>query len=175
MGFSKSNVCAKLPAMRTALWLDSELKKMLEGPFSDLNVVNRLTVHWGRRAQRRFGSIKMSRDKKVSTITINGLFRDEAIPEEIIQATLAHELTHYAHGFSSPLPRLYKHPHSGGVIEREFKKRGLSLLSAYEKEWTKNRWKGVLLQAFPRRARGIRRPAPKSFSAQLIKELFKLF
>ncbi|QQR55183.1 hypothetical protein IPG41_01310 [Candidatus Peregrinibacteria bacterium] len=141
--------------MRSAQWLEAQLDSLLKGSFSDLSVVNRLDVHWGRRAQRRFGSIKMRPDARVSVITVNGLFRDEKIPEQIVQATLAHELSHYAHGFSSPLPRKYKSPHAGGVIEREFRKRGLGLLSAYEKQWTKNHWPKVLEEAFPRRSRSL--------------------
>lgn len=160
--------------MRTALWLEDQLKALLTGPFSDMEVPNRLEVHWGRRAQRRFGSIKMRRDKKVSEITINGLFREESIPEQIIQATLAHELSHYVHGFSSPLPRKYKSPHAGGIIEREFKKRGLSLLSAYEKQWTKNHWPQVLLLAFPRQARSLRTRRPQR-AANVFDSLLKLF
>ena len=55
-------------------------------------------------------------------------FRDPAIPEQIISATLVHELCHYAHGFSSPLPRKYSSPHAGGVILRRNEKRGLEAL-----------------------------------------------
>lgn len=158
--------------MRSVAWLELELENLLKGPFSDLKLVNRLVIRWGRKAGRRFGSITMSRDQKVSTITINGLFRDEAIPEQIVQATLAHELVHYVHGFSSPLPKKYKHPHSGGVIEREFKKRGLSLLSAYEKEWTKNHWPTMLGLAFPqRRSRSLR--SRKGPSKSLVERLLK--
>lgn len=161
--------------MRDTLWLETQLDAFLKGPFADLEIANRLEVRWGRKAQRRFGSILMARDKRVSRITINGIFRDESIPEQVIQATLAHELAHYAHGFSSPLPRKYKHPHAGGVIELEFKKRGLSLLSAYEKQWTKRHWPEVLRAAFPRKARSVRRvrSVAKSPTIRLILDLFR--
>lgn len=160
--------------MRSATWLEAQLQDFLKGSFADLEVCNRLEIHWGRAAQRRFGSIKMSRDQRVSTITINGLFRDESIPEQIIQATLAHELAHYAHGFSSPLPRKYKSPHAGGVIDRELRKRGLGLLSAYEKQWTKNHWPEVLKQNFGRRQR-VLVPRRKSSVSPALKLLFNLF
>lgn len=130
--------------MRSDAWLHDQLKQLLQGAFSDLTVVNRLELHFGRRARGRFGSITISRDKKVSRITINGHFRDENVPEAVVQSTLAHELSHYAHGFSSPLPRQYKSPHAGGVILREFKKRGLEMLYRYEKQWTKNHWHAYL-------------------------------
>lgn len=167
--------------MRTQHWLQDQLEQLLNGAFGDMEVPNRLTVQWGRKAGRRFGSIKMSRDKKVSEITINGIFRDESIPEQIVQATLAHELTHYAHGFSSPLPKKYKHPHAGGIIEREFKKRGLSLLSAYEKQWTKNNWPNIVKSAFPQRVRRAHRSVrsvlrPRGVKkGSLIDLLFELF
>ncbi len=166
--------------MRDLLWLQNQLDQLLKGPFSDLPVVNRLELRWGRSASRRFGSIQMSRDKKVSTITINGLFKDESIPEQLVQATLAHELAHYAHGFSSPLPKKYAHPHSGGVIEREFKKRGLSLLSAYEKQWTKEHWPQIVRWAFPSRVQRGLRPKPlskrssKSWALSLTRKLLGL-
>lgn len=161
--------------MRTASWLDAQLHDFLKGPFADLEVCNRLEIHWGRAAQRRFGSIKMSRDKRVSSITINGLFRDETIPEQVIQATLAHELSHYAHGFSSPLPRKYKSPHAGGVIDRELRKRGLGLLSSYEKQWTKNHWPKVLKEAFPRRSRSLASTRRRSSASSALKLLLDLF
>ncbi len=147
--------------MRTDAWLREQLDQLLRGPFSDMTVANRLTVHFGRRAGRRFGSILMTRDKRESRITINGHFRDETVPEAIVQATLAHELSHYAHGFSSPLPKKYKSPHAGGVILREFKKRGLEMLYHYEKQWSKSHW-GEYLKAHmePRAYRSLsRRPA----------------
>jgi hypothetical protein len=146
--------------MRSADWLQQQVDELLRGPFADLEVVNRLEVHWGRKAGRRFGSITMSRDKKESRITINGYFRDETVPEAVVQATLAHELSHYAHGFSSPLPKKYKSPHAGGVILREFKKRGLEMLFHYEKQWSKAHWGEYLKShAAPRVPRSLsRRP-----------------
>lgn len=156
--------------MRSAAWLQDQVEQLLTGAFLDLAVVNRLEVHWGRRAGRRFGSITMSRDKKVSRITINGHFRDETIPEAIVQATLAHELSHYAHGFSSPLPKKYKSPHAGGVILREFKKRGLELLFHYEKQWSKDHWAEYLkLHSAPRVYRSLSRRPPARGLRQLLR------
>lgn len=132
--------------LRSTPWLQAELDHLLKNHFSDLEVPNKLTVRFGRRTKRRMGSINMSRDQKESRITINGLFRDPAIPEQIICSTLAHELCHYVHGFSSPLPRRYSSPHAGGVVQRELRKRGLYLLHQFEKQWFKSHWP----QLFPR-------------------------
>jgi hypothetical protein len=117
---------------------------MLSGPFANMQTPNGIQIKFGRKALRRFGSIKMTRDKKVSLITINGHFRDPQIPEEIILATLAHELSHYAHGFCSPLKQKYKYPHQGGVIEKEMRSRGLGHLYDFEKKWTKANWPKIL-------------------------------
>jgi hypothetical protein len=151
--------------MRNNDWLNEKLGELLENGFADLEKPNTIKIAFGRKARRRLGSIKMSRDKKVSHITINGIFRDETLPENIVDAIIAHELSHYAHGFSSPLPKLYSHPHKGNVIGRELRKRGLHFLEEYEKSWTKNHWPKVLEKEFPRKARSIRRKTyllPKS-------------
>ncbi|MEK7146464.1 MAG: hypothetical protein AAB802_04795 [Patescibacteria group bacterium] len=144
--------------MRTQNWLEEQLQGLIREHFPEMPIQNELKIRFGRSASRRFGSIQMSLDKRVSLIRINGAFRDEKIPEAIIKATIAHELCHYAHGFSSPLPKLYDHPHRGNVIAREFKKRGLMALHEYEKLWTKNNWKNFIPDR-PRRglARGLRR------------------
>lgn len=117
---------------------------MLSQHFQDMPIKNQITIAFSRNAKRRLGSIRLSPDKKESRILINGIFRNEAIPEQIICSTIAHELCHYAHGFCSPLERKYTHPHAGRVIERELKKRGLHLLYEYEKQWLKNRWPKIL-------------------------------
>lgn len=132
---------------------NSDLQLLLDGflaeEFSDMERSNEIVIAFGRRAKRRLGSIRMTRGGEVSQITINGIFKDENIPEQIIRAVLAHELCHYAHGFCSPLKQKYKHPHQGGVIRREMKKRGLDLLYQFEKTWTKKRWPQILMREFP--------------------------
>jgi len=144
--------------MRNDSVLEEELKGLLGGPFSDMPIENEIQIRFGRRAKRRFGSIKMSRDKKTSFITINGIFKNDFIPIEIIQATMAHELAHYAHGFCSPLKQKYKHPHQGGVIKKEMKLRGLLHLYEFEKQWTKKNWSTIVASQLPSSPRRQRRP-----------------
>lgn len=139
--------------MRSNLWLEDKLEQFLKTNFSDLEIPNNLTIGFGRKARRRLGSIKMTRDKKTSHITINGIFRDAEMPERIIEAVIAHELCHYAHGFSSPIAKLYDHPHRGNVIGRELRKRGLHFLDEYEKVWTKSKWPKIIEKEFPRQAK----------------------
>jgi len=147
--------------MRTNLDLERELKGLLSGPFSEMPIENKITIAFGRRAKRRFGSIKMSRDKKISHITINGIFKNDFIPMEVILATIGHELCHYAHGFCSPLQQKYKHPHQGGVIKKEMKARALLHLYEFEKKWTKENWSKVVASQLPTSPRQSRR-RPKS-------------
>jgi hypothetical protein len=70
-------------------------------------------------------------------ITINGRFRDEKYPTEMIDHTIAHELVHYAHGFPSPGPRLHRYPHRGGVIDKELEDRNLHHLVMFYNMWVK--------------------------------------
>lgn len=135
--------------MRNNLWLKSEFEIFYNKYFSDVPRLNNIDISFGRIARRRFGSIKLASDGVTSQITINGVFRDEKIPEQIIYSVIAHELCHYAHGFNSPLPRKYDSPHAGGVIKRELKKRGLSLLEDYEKMWTRKNWPEISRELFP--------------------------
>ncbi|MFT7184420.1 MAG: hypothetical protein ACI9QC_000762 [Oceanicoccus sp.] len=157
--------------MRDNLNLEKELKGLLSSPFSDMEIPNKIEIKFGRKAKRRFGSIKMSRDKTVSFITINGIFKNEFIPLEIIQATIAHELCHYAHGFCSPLPQKYKMPHQGGVIKKEMAARGLIHLYNFEKKWSKENWAKVvsvqLPASPPRRHRRVKRRRESHQSLEL--------
>ena len=143
--------------MRTNNYLQEELNGLLEGPFVDMERPNRVTIHFGRKAVRRFGSIRMSRDKKESSIIINGYFKDEKVPEEVLRATIAHELCHYAHGFCSPLSKKYKYPHQGGVIRKEMELRGVLGLYEFEKKWTHENWLGIVRAEFPQGRRYVRR------------------
>lgn len=157
--------------MRDQAWLQSQLDFLLENAFLDMERANHITIQFGRKAQRRLGSIRMSRDKKRSSILINGIFRQEIVPQEVVRATIAHELCHYAHGFCSPLEKKYKSPHAGGIIDRELRKRGLELYSRFEKEWTKNRWPKILAAEFPRRQRRVRVPRSMPSAIRLLRRL----
>ena len=79
-----------------------------------------------------------------SVITITSMFKSEDIPVSVIRHTIAHELCHYAHGFSSTNKRLFKHPHHGGIVNAELERRGAhDLIFAY-KIWLKEYRKKIL-------------------------------
>ena len=44
------------------------------------------------------------------------------------------------HGFQSPYPQLFRHPHKGGIVDKEIKKRGYDFLFDLEKSWVKKNW-----------------------------------
>jgi hypothetical protein len=152
---------------RDDTWLQMMLDKIWDNWFSDVPQENDVRIGFGRRAKRRLGSISLDpSDRKTSIITINGIFRRPDIPEYIIEATVVHELTHYAHGFNSPLDQAQRHPHAGGIMRREFAERGLLELYLAQKQWLKENWRAILEEEFTSRratrpaAAKIKKPKP---------------
>ena len=125
--------------MRDNLWLTTRLDNIWEMLFPDIERKNRVSIYFKGRWKNKFGHIKMLPDKS-SEIVINSLFQDSRVPEGVIDATIAHELVHYMHGFQSPHKQRYKHPHAGGVVTRELKKRGFSHVLAEEREFLQYKW-----------------------------------
>ena len=155
--------------MRNQEWLESRLEYIYRKYFFDLQAPNQIHIRFGRRSRTRLGSIDRKygrglvsrlRNDYATVITINGLFCDEAIPLFVLDAVITHELSHYAHGFNSPLPQRHQHPHKGGVIRKELKKRDLAALEKHQKKWMKENWAKYLKKNFPgaprRRRRRIR-------------------
>ena len=121
--------------MRDDKWLLARLDHLWSNHFSDVAQINPVFIRFGRYARLRFGSIRLDRKTKKTYIIISGMFKDGRFPQEIVDHTIAHELCHYAHGFSSPHKRLHKFPHEGGVIRRELEDRGLIHLYKTYREW----------------------------------------
>lgn len=119
-------------------WLLSRLDFIWSKHFSDMEQINPIFIRFGRYSKYRLGSIKISRKANKSYITITSMFMDKNIPIEVIDHTIAHELTHYAHGFSSKGARLHKYPHAGGVVQKEMEERGMGYLTEGYKRWIKD-------------------------------------
>jgi hypothetical protein len=135
---------------RDEAWLQDLLDRTWDEHFADVPQNNDVRIEFGRQAKRRLGSIRLDpSDRKTSIITMNGLFRLEEVPEFVVKATLVHELTHYAHGFNSPLEQQQRHPHAGGVMRREFDERGLLELYLEQKRWLKVHWPEFIDQQLP--------------------------
>lgn len=123
--------------IRDNCWLQSRLASIWASHFPDVTEDNPLTIRFGRLSKFRLGSIKLTKKTNKSIITITGMFKDRRIPSAVVNHTLAHELVHYAHGFSSKRTRLHKYPHAGGVVQKEMEKRGMGNLIKSYKEWIK--------------------------------------
>ncbi|OGE38951.1 hypothetical protein A3F00_01950 [Candidatus Daviesbacteria bacterium RIFCSPHIGHO2_12_FULL_37_11] len=124
--------------MRNDIWLLSRLDYIWSNFFPDVLQENKVFIRFGRFSRFRLGSIKMDRRSKSSHITITSMFKDENIPALVIDHTIAHELCHYTHGFSSPKAKLHKYPHHGGVIRKELEDRGLQKLVIAYASWKKS-------------------------------------
>ncbi len=116
------------------------LENIWEVCFSDTRRVNLVEIAYGQPWKRRLGLIRLSIDNTRTFIGVNALLQHPEVPEFVLITTIAHELVHYTHGFGSPLPRLYEHPHANGVVERELARRGLGEMVQKCDEWIDNAW-----------------------------------
>ncbi|MCA9382456.1 hypothetical protein KC660_03560 [Candidatus Dojkabacteria bacterium] len=153
--------------MRDNLWLESRLDSIWSDYFADVEKANVVKIKFGKKARQQLGSIKwvdekghglkirvplfkkvnrrIKPDKAISQITITSYFKDESVPDYVIDSTIAHELCHYAHGFSSPLQQRYDHPHKGNVVGKELRKRGLGEMEKDSKIWLKENWRNIVI------------------------------
>lgn len=151
--------------MRDERWLEEQLQYLLKKYFADIKITNPVEIKFGREAKYRFGSIRLIKPRlkrlrglrrfrglgslgdlkpQKSVITITSMFAKESIPVKVVHYTIAHELCHYAHGFSSANKRLFKHPHHGGVVNQELKVRGAQDLIVAFKVWLKDYRRKIL-------------------------------
>lgn len=160
--------------MRNNNWLQKQLAFLLKFYFADVKVTNPLEIKFGREAKFRFGSIRLvkkgitsgrgttsitsklkgllkargtlkaSEVPQKSIVTITSMFARESIPVDVVRYTIAHELCHYAHGFSSANRRLFRYPHHGGVVNGELTSRGAKHLIVAFKKWLKIYRKQIL-------------------------------
>lgn len=124
--------------MRDNQWLLGRLEAIWEQYFSDTPQKNEVFIGFGRKSKYRFGSIRLKLNDNSTHIRINGLFRNQSIPQEIVDHTIAHELVHYSHGFSSLQPRLHRYPHRGGIIDKELSDRNLGHLVRFYHSWVES-------------------------------------
>lgn len=108
--------------------------------FSDVPSANEVEIAYCRAWKSRLGLIRMSLDSTHSFIGVNSLLQHKEVPEHVLVTTIAHELVHYAHGFGSPLPQLFEHPHANNVVDRELEQRGLGDALALCNQWIDAHW-----------------------------------
>lgn len=116
------------------------LDSIWEKHFGDVRPVNTVNISYCYPWKRRLGLIRLSLDGEISFIGLNALLQLAPVPEYVLITTIAHELTHYAHGFGSPLARAYEHPHAHGVVQRELERRGLGETLRLCDEWIDKQW-----------------------------------
>lgn len=129
-----------IPVIRGDLWLHRLHQEIWDRYFSDTPRANFVRLSFGPSWKSRLGMITMSLDAVTSYIVVNGLLRHPTIPEFVIAVTVAHEMVHYAHGFGSPLPQRYKHPHRGGIVKRELVRRGMADEYRRYDDWVYCNW-----------------------------------
>ncbi|HLZ57465.1 MAG TPA: hypothetical protein VKR06_11000 [Ktedonosporobacter sp.] len=116
------------------------LNRIWQQYFSDLPRVNYVSIDYCYPWKSRLGLIRLSQDQTTSFIGINALLQIPQVPEYVLITTIAHELTHYAHGFGSPLPRRWKHPHANKVVDHELERRELGEYLRCCNEWIDKQW-----------------------------------
>lgn len=127
----------RLPVARN---LNAYLAYIWERYFSDVPRVNEVQIAWCQPWKNRLGLIRLSLDETTSFIGINTLLQHQLVPCYVLLTTVAHELVHYAHGFGSPLPRPYEHPHANNVVNRELERRGLGTYVCQCELWIDKEW-----------------------------------
>jgi hypothetical protein len=146
--------------MRSNTDLEEMMYSLWEDNFSDVPRQNLVLIKFGKYSKRQLGSIKLAHknskikglldskrddyeiqdDKSITIVTITKYFQDLEIPDFVVRSTIAHELCHYTHGFSSPLKRLYDKPHQGNIVKKELHKRDLLDEYLESEKWLKENW-----------------------------------
>lgn len=145
--------------MRDNKWLAERLKSIWEKYFPEIEQKNDVIVRFGKKSRRTLGSIRLQYEnpsllyllgrrllgvRPKTIIVLNGHFKKKSVPPYVVDATIAHELSHYAHGFASPHKQKYAYPHKHGVVKSEMSNRGLEELFKKQKAWTRNNWLKVI-------------------------------
>ena len=128
-------------------YLAAKAAALIRENFSDRGVTNLLVVKWGGKWARVLGHIKSLESREYgSIIEINSLLKSLDVPEYVLDYVLMHELTHYFQGFGSNHERKHKHPHRGGIVEKELARHGWAEITEKSEKWIKENWKNVLMK-----------------------------
>lgn len=150
--------------MRNSEYLENLLYEIWEDHFCDIPRKNFVIIKYGKYSKRQLGSIKLANkhtkikgilnekkedyniqdDKSITVITVTRYFQNDVVPEFVVRSTIAHELCHYAHGFSSPLQKRFQKPHQGSIIKKELQKRGLLEEQKKTDKWLKENWLDII-------------------------------
>ncbi len=121
----------ELPACLNAIWRHH---------FTDMPRVNSVLIDYCYPWKSRLGLIRLSVDASVTFIGINALLQVQQVPDYVLITTIAHEMVHYSHGFGSPLPRCFKHPHANKVVDEALEQRNMGAYLKRCNEWIDKNW-----------------------------------
>ena len=130
--------------MRDNFWLEKRAEEIWSLLIPEVKKLNPISIIFKGRWKNKFGHIKKLKNGSTE-IAVNSLFRNEMVPDFVIDTTIAHELVHYMHGFQSPHPKLFRYPHQGGIVNKELNKRGFGFLARLEKDWVKTNWEKTII------------------------------
>lgn len=120
--------------------LATYLSSLWQHYFSDVPHANEVQIAYCRPWKSRLGLIRMSLDRTHSFIGVNSLLQHKDVPDYVLITTIAHELVHYTHGFGSPLPQLFAHPHANNIVDKELQQRGLGIVLTNCNQWVDEHW-----------------------------------
>ena len=143
-------------------YLAARAAALIRENFSERGVTNLLVVQWGGNWRTTLGHIKpLEKNTSYgSVIELNSLLKSVEVPEYVVDAVLMHELTHYFQGFGSNHERKHRHPHKGGVVDKELARLGWEEIQQKSDKWLKENWKHIIMQA------GLKRRAPNKIRKQ---------
>ncbi len=155
-------------------YLAKKTAQLIRENFSEKGVTNLLIVKTGKKWKRTLGHIKPCKEENKcnvefgSIIEINPLLFDLDVPEYILDYVILHELVHYFQGFASNQERKHRHPHKGGVVEKEMERLGWKEIQKKSDKWLKENWSNILKKnnidpSVKRKRRSIKFRSWKSF------------
>ncbi|MBM3496019.1 MAG: hypothetical protein FJX72_17100 [Armatimonadetes bacterium] len=118
--------------------LHDRLHGLIKRHFPELQAGPTVELRIGRRSRHRLASVR--RGASGPAVTVNPLLLEPGVPEEVCDATLAHELCHILHGFGTATPPKGLKPHRGGIVDAEMDRRGLRALRLDSDAWVRAHW-----------------------------------
>jgi hypothetical protein len=126
-------------------YLAKRTASLIRENFAERGVTNFLVVKTGRKWKRTLGHIKtLENNEYGSAIEINPMLFDLDVPEYVLDYVIMHELTHYFQGFASNHQKKHKHPHRGGIVEKELARLGWEEIQTKSDKWIKENWEEIL-------------------------------
>lgn len=119
--------------------------QLIQENWAQEELTNMLVIRWGKKWSSKLGHIKPLKDEKYgSLIEINSILKEPEVPDYVLDAVIMHELVHYFHGFGSNKQRKHKHPHRGGIVDKELIELGWGEIIQKQDKWVKENWLELL-------------------------------